>query len=281
MNKHVITLIICLLCLTGCHNGPLNDKPTIAVSIEPLRYFVERIAGDEYNVVSIIPEGASAESYEPSPKNMRDAAGSELFICIGLLDNERNIVRSLKQDSTAQVLELYKSCFVMEEKGHEGHAHGADPHIWLSPSNGALMADAITETLARMNPQNREKYLINNSLLQSEIEILYVMAMKLAEQKPGRKAIIYHPALSYLAHDCFFEQTAIEKDGKEPSAAHIKSVIETGRKNGIKRVFYQSQLSAGSVRAVADEIGAEPTEFNPLAANWLANMKNIITLIYE
>ncbi|MDE7355979.1 MAG: zinc ABC transporter substrate-binding protein [Rikenellaceae bacterium] len=279
MNKHIITLIISMLWLAGCHNEPMDDKPTIAVSIEPLRYFVERIAGDEYNVVSIIPEGASAESYEPSPKNMRDAAGSRLFICIGLLDNERNIIGALKQNSTTQVLELYKSCIVMNDTGHGGD--GADPHLWLSPSNGAMMAESVTEALAKLNPQNRNTYQTNNTLLQNDIEILYIMALTLAEQNPGRKAIIYHPALSYLARDCFFEQIAIEKEGKEPSAAHIKSVIETGRKNGIKRVFYQSQLSAGSVKAVADEIGAEPTEFNPLDAEWLTNMKNIITQIYE
>ena len=33
-----------------------DDKPVITVSIEPLRYFTEAIAGDRFDVVSMVPK---------------------------------------------------------------------------------------------------------------------------------------------------------------------------------------------------------------------------------
>ena len=59
------------LLLSGCGrpHQPV-DKPVLAVSIEPLRYFVEQIAGDRYRVVSVVPVGFSPETYEPAPEQL-------------------------------------------------------------------------------------------------------------------------------------------------------------------------------------------------------------------
>ncbi|MCX4358045.1 MAG: zinc ABC transporter substrate-binding protein [Rikenellaceae bacterium] len=288
MKKYIIALAA-ILSLGGCDNITKHDKPTIAVSIEPLRYFVERIAGDDFDVVSIIPEGASAESYEPTPQNMRDAITSDLFFCIGLLDNERNMIEAAEADTTARVIELYKSCLLMAPDGryltegvdYSDSLRGVDPHVWISPANGFRMSEKIAEELCRLNPDKATQYRKNKALLQNDIDLLYFLALTKAQNKRLPKAIIYHPALTYMADCCFFEQIAIEKDGKEPSAAYTKEIIEIGRKNGVKRVFYQSQLNPESVKTIADEIGATPTEFNPLAKNWLLSLKTLIEQIYE
>ncbi|MDE6482300.1 MAG: zinc ABC transporter substrate-binding protein [Rikenellaceae bacterium] len=289
MKKYITAIIAILSLATGCDNILKHDKPTIAVSIEPLRYFVERIAGDDFEVVSIIPEGASAESYEPTPQNMRDAVASDLFLCIGLLDNERNMIEAAKADTTARVIELYKSCILMSPDGryltegvdYSDSLRGIDPHVWITPANGVRMSEKITEALCELAPDNAARYRNNKVLFQNDIDLLYILAVTKAQDKHLPKAIIYHPALTYLADCCFFEQIAIEKEGKEPSAADIKEIIETGRKNDVKRVFYQSQLNPESVKVIADEIGATPTEFNPLASNWLLSLKTLIEQIYE
>jgi len=288
MKNRIISLIT-ILSLTGCGGALKHDKPTVAVSIEPLRYFVERIAGDDFDIVSIIPEGASAESYEPTPQNMRDAVTSDLFLCIGLLDNERNIIKATEADTTARVVELYRSCILMDSDGryltegvdYSDSLRGVDPHVWLTPANGFRMSEKITEALCELNPDKESVYKTNKALFQNDIDLLYFLALTKSQTKRNPKAIIYHPALTYMADCCFFEQIAIEKDGKEPSAAYIKEVIETGRKNGVKRVFYQSQLNPESVKVIADGIEATPTEFNPLAANWLLSLKTLIEQIYE
>lgn len=46
-----------------------DTKPVITVTIEPLRYFTEAIAGDRFDVVSMVPKGSSPETYDPTPPN--------------------------------------------------------------------------------------------------------------------------------------------------------------------------------------------------------------------
>ena len=41
--------------------------------------------------------------------------------------------------------------------------------------------------------------------------------------------IIYHPALTYLARDYGLQQIALENEGKEPSAEHMRRIIDTAR----------------------------------------------------
>ena len=68
--KRVIYLLITLASLTACKESEkANGKPTLVVTIEPLRYFTEAIAGDQYQVVSMVPKGSSPETYDPTPQH--------------------------------------------------------------------------------------------------------------------------------------------------------------------------------------------------------------------
>ena len=64
-------LVACLCFFTGCKPSGRTDnkgtqRPVITVSIEPLRYITERIAGDGFHVETFVPKGSSPETYEPT-----------------------------------------------------------------------------------------------------------------------------------------------------------------------------------------------------------------------
>ena len=72
--KHIPLLLIIVL-LVSCNMGKSgksqdNEKPVIAVTIEPQRYFTEAIAGDKFDVISIVPKGSSPETYDPTPQQL-------------------------------------------------------------------------------------------------------------------------------------------------------------------------------------------------------------------
>ena len=58
-----------------------------------------------------------------------------------------------------------------------------------------------------------------------------------------RKFVIYHPILTYFARDYQLEQLAIEEEGREPSAAQLKSLIERARKEKIKYCLIQAEFA--------------------------------------
>ena len=94
MKKLFYILTLCILC--GCGNATHNsDKPIITVTIEPLRYFTEAIAGEHFKVVSMVPKGSSPESYDPTPQQLVALGNSQAYLRIGYIGFEQAWMKKL------------------------------------------------------------------------------------------------------------------------------------------------------------------------------------------
>jgi len=81
----------------------------------------------------------------------------------------------------------------------------------------------------------REEFYRQNFLaLVQQIDRTDSIITRLLMDIPSRSFIIYHPALSYLARDYALKQYSIEFEGKNPSPAQMKALIDTARKEGIE-----------------------------------------------
>ncbi len=92
MNKITLILIFVGLSLgfQSCNSSKSKvDNKLISVSILPQKYFIERIAGDDFKVNVLIPPGASPASYEPTPKQMKDMSASSVYLRIGHIPFEK------------------------------------------------------------------------------------------------------------------------------------------------------------------------------------------------
>ena len=104
MKKTYLLLLITILA-TSCKPGGSqtqnsNDsKPVITVTIEPLRYFTEAIAGDRFTVVSMVPKGTSPETYDPSPQQLVDLAQSKAYFRIGYIGFEQSWIDRLTDNA--------------------------------------------------------------------------------------------------------------------------------------------------------------------------------------
>ena len=65
------------------------------VSIEPLRYFTEQIAGDIFQVESIVPDGYNPESYKPTPKQLMLLVDCQAFISCPLASSAPTSARAV------------------------------------------------------------------------------------------------------------------------------------------------------------------------------------------
>ena len=82
--KKLFFIFILLITFVGCtEKRANNDKPTITVTLEPLRYFTSAIAGDKFDVVSMVPEGTSPETYDPTPQQLVSLGKSIAYLRIG------------------------------------------------------------------------------------------------------------------------------------------------------------------------------------------------------
>ena len=277
-NYFRILLLAALVATVGCTEQKREASNTIFVSIAPLKPIVEGIVGDDFTVSVIVPQGAAPETFEPTPKQLSEIENAKFIFSVGLLDFEKNLVQRISK--SGQIVELYKGVELMQGTCSHGHKHGVDPHIWCSPKSLGTMADNAYKAISADMPDSLHYAENYNKLCVKVLELEEEVAEVFHSGKQSA-FIIYHPALTYLARDYDLKQIAIEEHGKEPSVRRIGEIIEYARKDGIKRVLYQSELPASSVEAICKDSGTQAVEINPLAEDIFANIRTITTLIAE
>lgn len=273
--RHLIKctlLFVCLLILSiSCKRA--NENPAIMVTIEPLRYFTEKIVGDTYRVVSMVPNGSSPETYDPTPQQLIEFSNSIAYIKIGYIGFELNWMKKLSQ--MAPTLKIYDSSVGLNLITGDGHFHGehfhggVEPHTWNSPNNARIIAKNILNAVVELNPKDAELYRENYNKLLEIIDQTDAEARKvLSKPSAAQGFMIYHPALSYFARDYNLIQVSIEEDGKEPTPAHLKELINTCRDKEIKIIFIQPEFDKKNAEVISQEVNGRIVPINPLSYDW-------------
>jgi zinc transport system substrate-binding protein len=156
------------------------------------------------------------------------------------------------------------------------HTHsdgGLDPHFWLDPSLVSTHLHTVCDTLCGVAPQHCGEF--RGNLIRATAELEAVDRRVAATLAPfaGRALFVFHPAYGYFARRYSLRQLAVEIEGKEPTARQLAGLIDAARAERVRAVFVQPQFSGRSARAVAEAIGVELVELDPLAADPIANLE--------
>ncbi|MGI6073987.1 MAG: metal ABC transporter solute-binding protein, Zn/Mn family [Fermentimonas sp.] len=290
MQRYIIVFILSFL-LVGCGNGADSrgdsDVEVLSVTIEPQRYFLEKIVGNKFQVRTLVPSGASPEMYEPAPSTMVDLSKSKLYFIIGDLGFEKAWGKKLKElNDNVGIVDCSEGLSLLEDiHDHDHgenvqHEHGTlDPHIWTSPVAAKVIAQNMYHAMLRLDPDNSDYYEENYESLVSFIEETDNNIQKILEESNGRSFIIYHPALGYFADQYSLTQYSIEFEGKNPSPAQMKRLLDMAKKENIKTVFVQKGFDKKNGKVVAQETGASVHEIDPLSYEWSGELIRIAKLI--
>jgi zinc transport system substrate-binding protein len=154
-------------------------------------------------------------------------------------------------------------------ESHDSHAHGGpDPHYWMSPEEAMVMAHDIADFLIALNPGSYEKYGANLVAVLKRIAEVDSLVRQAVATAPNKTVMIYHPALAYMGRDYGFEQISFEDEGKSPSPARMKQLIDLARNKKIKTIFIQAEYDLRNARSLSGETGAELIVINPMNRNW-------------
>ena len=285
----ILFVISFALLFVGCGERKVVVENRAVVSIAPLKPLVESILGDDFEVSVLVPQGASPETFEPTPKQLRDIETARFVFGTGLLEFEQELLHRIARNeqivNLSQGIDLIAGTCSHAHHAHShnhacGHAHGVDPHIWCSPKSLGKMAENIHNAIALEMPDST-KYGEHYTTLCIKLLDLNEEVAEMCRQSQRSTFLIYHPALSYLARDYGLTQVAIEAEGKEPSAKHLAKIIEQARREGVQHIFYQSEFPASSVEVICQDVGATAVEINPLDENIFENIRHIVTLITE
>jgi zinc transport system substrate-binding protein len=136
--KKIYFLILMGLIFASCKQGErkakgADDKPVITVTIEPLRYFTESIAGDRFTVVSMVPKGASPRLMIQRHSSWSNLAQSKAYFRIGYIGFEQVWANKLADNAPhLQFFDMSRGVDLIYDDSHyhveEEHGISAEAH---------------------------------------------------------------------------------------------------------------------------------------------------------
>ena len=242
------------------------------------------MGGKHIDVSVMVGPGQSPATYEPRPKQMAALNKARFYFCIGVPFEDVWMERISKANPNLKLIDTRRGIELLSMKAYHGHDnegshhHGPeikDPHIWLSPRLVKIQAENICAALIAEDIAHRPYYESNLRAFQAELDQRDGEISDILKHIKTRKFMVFHPALGYFARDYALEEIPIERQGKEPSAKALAALIEQGKKEGVQVVFVQQQFGHASAEMIARAIGGKVVYIDPLAEDYLENIRKI------
>jgi len=270
-----------LLALLLAPAGRVSAKPgreTLFVSILPQKFIVEKIAGSRFQVVALVGPGQSPATFDPGSRQMARLAQARALLPIGL-PFESVWLPKIRAEMPG--LAILEDCIPPADSRERARKDSLDPHFWTSPIEASAMALRVRDALERIEPAQAEAFRKRADALVRELEALDREIASLLETSRGSRFMVFHPAWGHFAERYGLTQRAIERNGKPPGPRSLAEDIRWARALDIGSIFVQKQFGRDSARAVAAALGAELVVLDPLAEDYIENLRASARAIAE
>jgi ABC-type Zn uptake system ZnuABC Zn-binding protein ZnuA len=268
--------LMCLLWAIGISHGLLAAPLVLAASaVEPLNVVVtipvlkdlaEQVGGHHVRVTSLLSGYENEHTYSPKPSDLIAIRKARLLFEIGI--GLEVWVSSLVKNAGSPALRVITTskgiALLRDRSDHDGAAQTAEedergnPHVWMDPENATTMLRHITEALIQIDPSHATEYRTNQASYLRKLDQLRAELSDRITRLVDRRFIAHHPAWPYFARRFGFQivGTIQPQSGSEPSALQLHSLIAKIKKDRIKVVVSEIQLSQKIPDLLAKETGA-------------------------
>lgn len=265
-------------------SGKGDDRPVIAVSIEPQRYILEQIVGDNYRVVSVMPSGSDPESYEPSMAVRADVDNSDIYFTLGVLPFENALQLSAAENvKIVNTTRDIKPIYGTHEHNHatflgldDDELQMPDPHFWASVRNMRLMAGVMARNMQKLDPDNAEEYNNRYLVLDHHLDSLDRSYAERLDTLSVKTFVVWHPTLSYFARDYGLEQLAVSDDNKDVSIHAMHAVINDANNRQARVFFDEGYCNSQQAETMTSAINARAAALNLSGYDWEEQMEHIV-----
>jgi len=184
-----ILSIMLLMTLTAC-KSPAEEENIIYVTVYPMQYLVEQIAGDTVTVKRVPGSTVHSDSIDWSAKEIIDMINADLLFYVNagvdsyIPDNANSTFSdgSVSLVDVSQSVAYNKVCYSHEHTHLEQddnpildcdeNALSDDPHFWLDPVRMLHAAELVKDKLIVAYPNNSELYENNFIVIEAALEKL-------------------------------------------------------------------------------------------------------------
>ena len=246
-----------------------QGKLNVVTSTEDLGSITREVGGDRVSVTALARGYQDPHFVEPKPSFILAVNRADLYIAVGreleigwlppLLTSSRN---AKIQPGANGYLDASLNVRILElPTGQITRAMGdvhplGNPHYWLEPGNGRLIAQAIRNKLTELSPADKALFAqryddFDRRLAAAEKRWDAAMA-----PYKGTKVVTYHRSWPN-----FMERFGLEvigyvepKPGIPPSPAHTVDLVEEMKRSGVKLIVVEPYFSLKTPQAIANQV---------------------------
>lgn len=232
--RAALCALACLMALAPWQGARAADAGfTVLATTFPVWLFTRNVCHEVPGVrveLFVPAQTGCPHEFTPSPADLRKLAAARAVVINGL-GLEAFLAQPLRSlDKEHAVIDASRGTDPLPapagDDGHghdDGHAHdrgapGVNPHIFAGPAQAALMARAIGEGLARLDPPHAESYRANAAAFAGCLEGLAASLGAIGKAAPRKGIVLQHDDLAYLAHEAGLETVDVLRAGDEGSA---------------------------------------------------------------
>lgn len=268
-------MAVLIFVLAGCTGVDKEDTTLdIVCSIFPQYDFARAIAGDVegVNIKMLLRPGQESHDFDPSSKDIAAVHDCDIFVYTGGVSDSwiENMLESVDTENKT-VISLMGVVEPLAEEAHDhgddDHDHGVidhvdyDEHVWTSPKNAVIIAEAICEAMCEHMPEAAESFTANFAKLKGELTSLDTDFSTLAQSVESPTIVVADRfPLLYMCREygiTYYAAFSGCAASTEPSSKTLQFLIDKVKSDNIP-VVLKMDLSGGNVaNTIAEATGAE------------------------
>jgi ABC-type Zn uptake system ZnuABC Zn-binding protein ZnuA len=250
-----IAALTLLAAIAACSNSSSGNAPQtgpipVVTTISTLNSFVEGVGGKYVHVASIVPVGASPETFQPTPQSVAMVSDARLLVENGA--GLETWMQGMLSNANTGNLAIVDGSAGLPVKGH-------NPHLWMDPVNAKHYVARIRDALAALDPAHRTQYVRNAAAYDARLDRLTAwIRAQIAPIPPQRRVlIVFHNAWQY--YDDRFGITTLgiieEAPGQEPNPHDFGQIVDLAIAHHVRAIFGEPEYSPKLAEALARDAG--------------------------
>ncbi len=170
---------------------------TVLTSIKPIQMITTELTLGVSTPDVLLQNNASPHDYALRPSDVKKVASADLVIWYGhdLEPFLEKVVTGKGNTLTVSDIPGLSLRKFNSEASHDGHDHGThDPHFWLGIETVEQVANAITEKLVVVDPENTDRYGENLKKFKQQLRTTDTEIAQQLTPVKGKGYFVFHDA---------------------------------------------------------------------------------------
>ncbi len=259
--RRLLRSFLCLwaICSATLIQAAEPAKPLVVSSFTIIADWVQVIGGQRFELVNLVPSHSETHGYQLNARNARDLRRASLIVGMSPTLEPWLEDWAKANDRSARLLWLFDE----RKAGHEGHAHGSDPHAWTNPAEVKKMVRALATRLGEISStkdteNSYNQYVKEIDRVDDELRRLFATLPAAQRNLVTQHANLGHFAESYGLRVARTILTSSSAESADPSARHFSELLALIRREGIRVIVTDAGQSDAFAQRLAEDAKLPP-----------------------